>query len=484
MRLLVDIHGLPWEEAWEITCGTFGYTNHTLLPEALEKWAVSLFEGILPRHLEIIFEINRRFLEDIRRDCPGDEALVQRLSLIDESGGRYVRMANLACVGSRSINGVARLHTDLLRASVLADFNRIMPGKFINITNGVTPRRFLLVSNPDLAALVSGAIGKGWITDLSGLRALETLAGDRAFLDQWDAVQRRNKERLAELIRDRTGIVPDPASLFDVHVKRIHEYKRQHLNLLHVITLYDRIRRGLVRDMAPRTVIFGGKAAPGYVMAKLIIRLIHAVAQVINADPRAKDLLKVVFFPNFNVKNAHRIYPAADLSEQISTAGKEASGTGNMKFSLNGALTIGTLDGANVEIREEVGAENFFLFGLTASEVEQTRRGGYEPREAIAANGELAEALDLLESGFFSGGDREMFRPITRSIREWDEYRLGADYPSYIAAQEAVSRAYLCRGDWLKMSLLNVARIGRFSSDRAIHEYCEKVWGVRPVVID
>ncbi len=484
MRLLVDIHGLGWEEAWEITGRTFNYTNHTLLPEALEKWTVPLFQSLLPRHLEIIYEINRRFLENICRDYPGKEGLIRRLSLIDEDGERHVRMANLACVGSRKINGVARLHTELLRESVLADFNRIMPEKFLNVTNGVTPRRFVVLSNPGLAALISGRIGGEWIKDLSRLRELEACTEDSAFLDQWQAVKRHNKERLAEIIRARTGIVTDPASLFDIQVKRIHEYKRQHLNVLHVITLYNRIRQGLMQDMPPRTVIFGGKAAPGYVMAKLIIRLIHSVAEVINSDSKAENLLKVVFFPNFNVKNAHRVYPAADLSEQISTAGKEASGTGNMKFSLNGALTIGTLDGANVEIREEVGADNFFLFGLTAEEVKQKKRDGYCPEEAIASNDGLSEAMELLESGFFSNGDRELFRPLTRTIREHDEYMLCADYPSYVRAQEEVGRAYLRREEWLRMSVLSVARIGKFSSDRAIREYCEKIWQVSPVVID
>ncbi|MBU2234335.1 MAG: glycogen/starch/alpha-glucan family phosphorylase, partial [Proteobacteria bacterium] len=421
MRLLVDIHGLGWEEAWEITGRTFNYTNHTLLPEALEKWTVPLFQSLLPRHLEIIYEINRRFLENICRDYPGKEGLIRRLSLIDEDGERHVRMANLACVGSRKINGVARLHTELLRESVLADFNRIMPEKFLNVTNGVTPRRFVVLSNPDLAALISGRIGGEWIKDLSRLRELEACTEDSAFLDQWQAVKRHNKERLAEIIRARTGIVTDPASLFDIQVKRIHEYKRQHLNVLHVITLYNRIRQGLMQDMPPRTVIFGGK---------------------------------------------------------------EASGTGNMKFSLNGALTIGTLDGANVEIREEVGADNFFLFGLTAEEVKQKKRDGYRPEEAIASNDGLSEAMELLESGFFSNGDRELFRPLTRTIREHDEYMLCADYPSYVRAQEEVGRAYLRRGEWLRMSVLSVARIGKFSSDHAIREYCEKIWQVSPVVID
>ncbi|MEK6535355.1 MAG: glycogen/starch/alpha-glucan family phosphorylase, partial [Thermodesulfobacteriota bacterium] len=412
----------------------------------------------LPRHLEIIYEINRRFLDDVRRDHPGDEDLVRRLSLIDEGGEKAVRMANLACVGSRRINGVARLHTDLLREQVLNDFNRISPEKFLNVTNGVTPRRFMVLSNPALVALISECIGPAWIRDLSRLRELEPFAEDAAFLERWRAINRCNKELLAAIIRTRTGIATDPDSLFDVQVKRIHEYKRQHLNILHVIALYNRIRRGETGDLPPRTVLFGGKAAPGYFMAKLIIKLIHAVAETIHADPKTAGLLRVVFLPNFNVKTAHSVYPAADLSEQISTAGKEASGTGNMKFSMNGALTIGTLDGANVEIREEVGAENFFLFGLTAAEVERKWREGWRPGEAIAADEGLREAIELLESGFFSRGDRGLFLPLTRTLRERDDYMLCADYPSYIAAQDRVGRTYLRQKEWLRMSVLNVAR--------------------------
>ncbi|HAR98429.1 MAG TPA: glycogen phosphorylase [Syntrophus sp. (in: bacteria)] len=483
MRLLVDVHGIGWEEAWEITRRSFGYTNHTLLAEALEKWPVPLFGSVLPRHLQIVYEINRRFLDGIRRDYPGEEDLVRRLSLIDESGERYVRMAHLACVGSHRINGVARLHTELLRAQVLNDFNRIGPEKFLNVTNGVTPRRFVALANPALTALVTEAIGPAWIRDLARLEALEPFAEDAAFRGRWRAINRESKARLAELIESRTGIATDPDSLFDVQVKRIHEYKRQHLNVLHVITLYNRIRRGETGDWPPRTVLFGGKAAPGYAMAKLIIKLIHAVAETIHADPKTAGRLKVAFLPNFNVKSAHRIYPAADLSEQISTAGKEASGTGNMKFSMNGALTIGTLDGANVEIREEVGAENFFLFGLTAAEVERTWQEGWQPGGAIAANDGLREALDMLEAGVFSRGDRELFRPLTRAIRERDDYRLCADYPSYVAAQDRVGRTWLDQDAWQRMSILNVARMGKFSSDRAIREYCDAIWQVQPVEI-
>lgn len=484
MRLLIDVHGMGWDDAWEITKNTFCYTNHTLLPEALEKWAIPLFQIILPRHLEIIFEINGRFLDSTRNRHPGDESMIQRLSLIEEGVERAIRMANLACVGSRKINGVARLHTDLLCEFVLNDFNRIMGEKFLNVTNGVTPRRFVVVSNPPLAALISEMIGEGWIKDLSQIKKLEPYGEDRSFLDRWQAVKRHNKELLSEIIRKRMGIVTNPDSLFDIHVKRIHEYKRQHLNVLHVITLYHRILNGLTQDMPPRTVIFGGKAAPGYFMAKLIIKLIHSVAEVINNDPIAKNLLKVVFLPNYNVKNAHRVYPAADLSEQISTAGKEASGTGNMKFSMNGALTIGTLDGANVEIREEIGEENFFLFGLNAEEVTRTKREGYRPQDAVAANDGLREAIELIESGLFSRGDSEMFKPITQTLRDHDEYMLCVDYPSYIACQERVGRTYLDRNSWLRLSVLNVARMGKFSSDRAIKEYCENIWQIVPVVID
>jgi starch phosphorylase len=483
MRLLVDVHGIGWDEAWESTRKTFCYTNHTLLSEALEKWSVPLFQSVLPRHLEIIYEINRRFLDKVRRDHPGEDGLVRRLSIIDEGGERHVRMANLASIGSRRINGVARLHTDLLREKVLNDFSRISPEKFLNVTNGVTPRRFMVLSNPALVALISECIGPSWIRDLSRIRELEPFAQDAPFLDRWRAINRRNKELLAAIIRTQTGIATDPDSLFDVHVKRIHEYKRQHLNVLHVIALYNRIRRGETGGLPPRTVLFGGKAAPGYFMAKLIIKLIHSVAETIHADPKTAGLLRVVFLPNFNVKTAHRVYPAADLSEQISTAGKEASGTGNMKFSMNGALTIGTLDGANVEIREEVGAENFFLFGLTAAEVEQKWREGWHPGEAIAADARLREALEMLESGLFSRGDRGLFLPFTQTLRDRDDYMLCADYPSYIETQDRVGRTYLRQKEWQRMSVLNVARVGKFSSDRAIREYCEKVWQVNPVEI-
>ncbi|MDI1249166.1 MAG: glycogen/starch/alpha-glucan phosphorylase [Lacunisphaera sp.] len=483
MRLLVDDHELDWDRAWAITRQTFAYTNHTLLPEALEQWPLPLFQRVLPRHLEIIYEINRRFLDEVAAAYPDDSARIRRLSLIDEHGEKYVRMANLACVGSSAINGVAALHTELLKQTVLRDFYELWPGKFSNKTNGVTPRRFVVLSNPGLTKLITARIGGGWVRDLDQLRGLEAHATDPGFQAEWQQVKHANKERLAARILQTTGIVVDPASLFDVQVKRIHEYKRQHLNLLHVLTLYHRLKQDPRQNLTPRTVIFGGKAAPGYFTAKLIIKLINSVAEVVNTDPETRDRLRVVFFPDFNVKHSHCIYPAADLSEQISTAGKEASGTGCMKFSLNGALTIGTLDGANIEIREEVGAENFFLFGLTAKEVEQRKWQGYHPRAHYDENPELRAVLDLLVSGVFSRGDRELFQPIYRSLLDRDDYLLLADYPAYVAAQEAVGRAYQDQANWTRMSILNVARMGKFSSDRAIREYCRDIWHIEPVPV-
>ena len=483
MRLLVDVHGLDWERAWEVTTRTFAYTNHTLLPEALETWPVSLFAEVLPRHLEIIFEINQRFLDQVRLRFPGDADRVGRLSLIDESGERTVRMAHLACVGSHAVNGVARLHTQLLEKSVLRDFHQLWPEKFSNKTNGVTPRRFVLLSNPGLAQLISEKIGDAWIRDLDRLRELEPCADDSELHRDWRRVKRANKTRLAALIAERTGVTVDPDSLFDIQAKRIHEYKRQHLNVLHIITLYSRLKRHPESDQPARTFIFGGKAAPGYRVAKLIIKLINSVADTVNNDPDLRDRLKVVFFPDFNVTNAQHIYPAADLSEQISTAGKEASGTGNMKFSLNGALTIGTLDGANVEIREEVGPENFFLFGLTAEEVAQRQAEGYRPGEAFAASPELREAVELIAAGAFSGGDRDLFRPLLDGLMHHDPYMVFADYPSYVDCQARVGDTFRDPRRWTRMSILNVARMGKFSSDRAIREYCEDIWRVTPVPI-
>ncbi len=481
MRLLVDEYAMDWEPAWEITRRTFAYTNHTLLPEALETWSVDLFARVLPRHLEIVHEINQRFLDDVRSKFPGDEDRVRRLSLIDESGGRSVRMANLASVGSFAINGVAELHTELLKKNVLSDFFALSPEKFSNKTNGVTPRRFLALTNPRLTELISRKIGEEWVHDLGRLKKLEAFVKDASFRREWRQVKTKNKEDLADEIRERTGVEVEPDTLFDIQVKRMHEYKRQHLNVLHVISRYRRIKDDPNGTVTPRTVIFGGKAAPSYSMAKLIIKLIHSVAEVVNADSGVCDRLKVVFIPDFNVKNSQRIFPAADLSEQISTAGKEASGTGNMKFCLNGALTIGTLDGANIEIREEVGSENFFLFGLTADEVVSMKSKGYRPRDFYEGNPELKESLDLITSGFFSGGDRDLFRPLVDSLLHDDHYMLLADYASYIECQERVDQAYRDREQWTRSSILNVARGGKFSSDRAIREYCEEIWDVRPI---
>ena len=482
MRLLVDIHWLDWDEAWAITQRACGYTNHTLLAEALETWPIELFGRMLPRHLEIVYEINRRFLDDVRARYPEDGELERRASLIGEEGKRHVRMAYLACVGSHAINGVAALHTDLLKQTVLRDFYRLMPKKFVNITNGVTPRRWMVLSNPGLTALITTRIGDQWISNLEGeLPRLVPFADDRGFQVEWRAIKDDNKRALAALIKERTGIQVDPQSMFDIQVKRLHEYKRQHLNVLHLITMYNRIRHASGGDIPPRTAIFGGKAAPGYRMAKLIIKLIHAVAAVINRDPVVSPRLKVVFLPDFNVKAAQHIYPAADLSEQISTAGKEASGTGNMKFSLNGALTIGTLDGANVEIREAVGWENFFLFGMTADEVARLKADAYRPRTVYEANPELREAIDLIDGGHFSDGNRDLFRPLVESLLSRDEYMLLADYESYIDCQERVNDAYRDRMRWTRMSILNCASVGRFSSDRSVREYCRDIWNVTPL---
>ncbi len=483
MRLLMDEYAMGWDEAWEITTKTMSYTNHTLLPEAMEKWPLELFGSLLPRHLEIIYEINYRFLEDVRARFPEDNERLSRMSLIDESGGRHVRMANLACVGSHAINGVAALHTDLLRRHTLRDFEEMWPGKIKNVTNGVTPRRWMLVANPRLSALISEAIGDQWIKDLSQLKKLEPLADDPAFRDEWRKVQEANKAEAAKKA-GASGIKVDPSSMFDVQVKRIHEYKRQHLNVLHIITLYNRIKESPSLDITPRTFIFGGKAAPSYFMAKLIIKLINSVAEVVNNDPDVRDRLKVIFIQNYNVKTGHIVYPMADLSEQISLAGKEASGTGNMKFSMNGALTIGTLDGANVEIREEVGAENFFLFGLRVEEVMSLKAQGYDPMVYYNSDPELKQVIDLIDSGHFSKGDPGLFRPLVESLKYHDEYMLFADYRPYIECQEEVSRAYMDQAHWTRMSILNSARMGKFSSDRSIGEYAQKIWHVKPQPVE
>jgi starch phosphorylase len=484
MRLLVDEHHIGWDQAWHLTQRIFSYTNHTLMAEALERWAIPLFGSLLPRHLEIVYEINRRFLEDVRLRHPDDTDRLARMSLIDEQGDRYVRMAHLACVGSHAVNGVAKLHSDLLKTGVLRDFNDFFPEKFTNVTNGVTPRRFLLLSNPRLADLITRSIGAAWVNNLDELRRLEPLAEERTFQQAWRQTKRQNKCALADLIGARTGIQVNPETLFDIQVKRFHEYKRQHLNVLHVITLYNRLRKNPSLDFPPRTFIFGGKAAPGYHAAKRIIKLINAVAEVVNRTPEVADRLKVVFLPNFNVKTAQRVYPAADLSEQISTAGKEASGTGNMKFALNGALTVGTLDGANIEIRDKVGPENFFCFGLTADEVLKLKTRGYRPRDYYEADPELRETLDLIASGFFSPEAPTLFQPLVDSLLSHDEYMLLADYRAYVDCQAKVSQVYRTPKTWTRMSILNVARLGYFSSDRSIREYCERIWKVAPAAIE
>ncbi|MBU4499140.1 MAG: glycogen/starch/alpha-glucan family phosphorylase, partial [Gammaproteobacteria bacterium] len=476
-------HGFPWEQAWDITRTSFAYTNHTLLPEALETWPLEMFRRILPRHLEIIYEINRRFLDEVRMRFLDDETRIERMSLIAEGPVRSVRMAHLAAVGSFSINGVAALHTELLKTTILRDFHELWPEKFNNKTNGVTPRRFVALANPPLTRLIEETIDSDWLRKLELLQRLEPWADDAAFRTRWGEVKLTAKQQLARFIREIVGITVDPASLFDIQAKRIHEYKRQHLNLLHIISRYSRLKGSPNADAAPRTFIFSGKAAPSYRMAKLIIKLIHAVADVVNRDPQVNQLMKVVFIPDFNVKNAQRIYPAADLSEQISTAGKEASGTGNMKFSMNGALTIGTLDGANVEIRDAVGEENFFLFGLTAAQVQARLNQGYVPGQLIEADPELRHALDLIDSGLFSHGDRQLFAPLTRKLREQDPYLVCADYRAYVDCQDTVDRLYRDAERWTRTSILNVARIGRFSSDRAIHEYAEDIWRVRAVPV-
>ncbi|MBD2181764.1 glycogen/starch/alpha-glucan phosphorylase [Aerosakkonema funiforme] len=484
MRLLVDEYGMEWEQAWEITTKAFAYTNHTLLPEALEKWPLGLFGELLPRHLQIIYEINGRFLDDVRIKFPDDFDRLKRMSLIDESGERYIRMANLACVGSFAINGVAQLHTELLQKDVLHDFYEMYPEKFNNKTNGITPRRFMVLSNPRLCELIDSKIGNTWIKNLHELRQLEAFAEDVEFRHKFRQIKQAIKQDLAEYIKAKNGIDVDANSLFDIQAKRFHEYKRQHLNALHIITLYNRIKANPNIDITPRTFLFGGKAAPGYYIAKLTIKLINSIGEVVNRDPDVRGRLKVVFLEDYSVKFAQRVYPAADLSEQISTAGKEASGTGNMKFALNGALTIGTLDGANVEIREEVGEENFFLFGLTAEEVYAKKAQGYDPMYYYNRDPELKLAIDRISSGFFSHGDANLFKPLLDTLLHRDEYMLLADYRSYIECQEQVSQAYRDVENWTRMAILNVARMGKFSSDRSISDYCEDIWQIQPVKIE
>ncbi|EKB50946.1 glycogen/starch/alpha-glucan phosphorylase [Cecembia lonarensis] len=483
MRLLLDEHDLEWVDAWRVTTRTFAYTNHTLLPEALETWDLELFGSVLPRHLELIYEINKRFLDEVTIKVYGDHQKISSLSIIGEGPRKFIKMANLACVGSFAINGVAALHSDLLKKTVLKDWYAYSPEKFSNKTNGVTPRRWMVLSNPKLTALISEKIGENWIKHLDELKNLEQYADDPEFQKSWMQVKLEMKQELAKRILGKTGVKVDPESMFDIQVKRIHEYKRQHLNVLHLITLYNRLKQNPKMDMVPRTFIFAGKAAPGYKMAKLIIKLITSVGDLVNNDPDVNHRLKVVFYPNYNVTNAQRIYPAADLSEQISTAGKEASGTGNMKLSMNGALTIGTLDGANVEIREVVGEENFFLFGLTAEEVTQKRNEGYDPYTYYKSNKELKLAIDQIASGYFSHLDDKIFKDLVNNLIYHDPFLVLADYESYVACQDKVSEAFRDKAAWARMSILNTARMGKFSSDRSIREYCDDIWKVKSVPV-
>ena len=483
MRLLIDDKNLDWDVAWDITSRSLAYTNHTLLPEALEKWGLPLFASLLPRHLELIFEINRRFLQQVRLKHPGDDAILRKLSIIDEEGQKAVRMAHLATVGSHHVNGVAKLHSDLVKSSLMPEFAQLWPEKFTNVTNGVTPRRWMGLCNPQLRGLLDEVIGQNWLHNLDELKQLERFQDDSGFLERWDQTKLEAKRQLASYIHRHTSVLVDPASLFDVQVKRIHEYKRQHLNALQVIAQYLRIKNGQGDGLAPRTVIFGGKAAPGYYMAKLIIRFINGIAETVNSDPDMDGRLRVVFLPDYNVKLGERVYPASDLSEQISTAGKEASGTGNMKFAMNGALTIGTLDGANVEIREQVGAENFFLFGKTTPEIEALRKSGYRPWELLDELPELQDVLHLVEQGHFSNGDTELFRPLVDNLRGQDPFFVFADFEAYLKAQDEVSSAWANRQHWNRMSLLNSARMGYFSSDRSVREYCEGIWKASAVPV-
>lgn len=484
MRLLVDEHLVSWEKAWYITQNTFSYTNHATLPEALEKWNLPMFASILPRHLEIIYEINRRFLDEIWLRCPDNNDKISRLSIIDESDQKYVRMAHLATLGSHAINGVSETQSELLKKKIFPDLYELYPERFLSITNGVTPRRWIVLSNPRLTKLITNVIGDQWINQFIELRKLEAFVDDLDFVKKWIQVKKDNKHYLAKMIYERTNVQINPDSLFDVHMTRFQEYKRQHLNVLHIISLYNKIKKNPQVDITPRTFIFGGKASPGYFIANLIIKLINSVAEVVNNDPDVSERLKVVFFPNFNIKNSQNIYIAADLSEQISLAGREASGTGSMKFSMNGALTIGTLNGSNIEIREEVGADNFFLFGLTPDEVASMKSQGYNPLHYYNANPELKEVIDLITSGFFFRKDVNLFKPLIDSLLCRDEYMVLADYQSYVESQYLVSMAFKDQNKWAKSSLLTVARMGKFSSDRAIHEYNEKIWHAEPFRID
>jgi len=484
MRILIDEEGYPWEKSWDITTATFAYTNHTVLPEALERWSVALVSYVLPRHMEIIFEINRRFLDRLAELYPGNNHLQGELSIIEEGPDKKVRMANLAIVGSHTVNGVAALHTEIIKKSIFNGFYNLWPKKFQNKTNGVTQRRWLKLFNPGLSALIDETIGDGWTKDLYELKKLIPYADDESFQQKWMGIKKQNKIALAEYIKSRNNITVNSDSMFDILVKRIHEYKRQLLDVLHVITLYNRIKDNPAGDYVPRTVIFAGKAAPGYHMAKLIIKLINSVGDIVNNDPDVSDRLKILFLRNYAVSNAQKIIPAADLSEQVSTAGYEASGTGNMKFALNGAVTIGTLDGANVEIKEEVGDDNIFIFGLDSDGVRNMKNSGYNPYYYYESNPELKRVLDQISGGFFSPENPDLFKPVTDSLlSHGDNYMLLADYDSYIKCQEQVNRTFMDKKKWARMSILNAANMGKFSSDRTIAEYARDIWNVKPVHI-
>jgi starch phosphorylase len=484
MRVLHDEHEMEWDKAWAIVTQVFAYTNHTLLPEALERWSVPLFRRVLPRHLQIIFEINKHHLARVSAKWPGDMGKLRDLSLIEEGHVQHIRMAHLSVVPSFSVNGVAALHTELLKRNLFADFDAMFPGRFNNKTNGITPRRWLLACNPELSALISSKVGTGWPRDLDQLKKLDKFQKDEAFLDEFMAIKRRNKVKLANIIRETCGVEVNPDALFDVQIKRLHEYKRQHLNLLHILYLYRRILQEPDFDMVPRVFIFGAKAAPGYELAKTIIKSINAIGAVINNDPRVKDRIKVVFLPNYRVSLAARIIPAADLSEQISTAGKEASGTGNMKLALNGAVTIGTLDGANIEIKDVVGDENIFIFGMTVTEVEDLWRRGYHPSQILETNETLRVLLEWIGSDYFTPGEHNALLGLKHSLSDHgDPFLVLADFDDYIRAQHEVDLAFRDRKRWARMALANTARVGMFSSDRTIRQYNDDIWKLKPVAV-
>ena len=479
MRILIDLEKVSWDKAWEITTNTFAFTNHTILPEAMEKWSIDLFRRVLPRHLDIIFQINQQFMNQVQERYHGDMGKMNRMSLIEENHTKYIRMAHLSIIGSHSINGVAELHSSILKEKVFSDFHEMFPRRFNNKTNGVTPRRWLKACNPELSKLITEYIGDSWVRDLSEIKKLQNHIDDSQLIDRWKKIKTYNKKQLAKYIQDSLSFEVDPTSLFETQIKRIHEYKRQVLGVLHAIALYNRMRSNPEGFKTQRTILFSGKAAPGYAMAKLIIKFINSVADIINADSSLQGKLKVVFLPNYSVTLAEKIIPASDLSVQISTAGMEASGTGNMKLALNGALTVGTLDGANIEIMEEVGNENIFIFGLNADEVMEKKQSGYNPREVYMQNAELKAVLDMVQQGFFSGPQGNLFQPILENLLDYgDPYMILADFQSFCDIQEKIGNAYLDIDTWTRKSIINVSRMGKFSSDRSIKEYAKDIWNV------